>query len=39
MEANMWSRRIDQKHRLVYQINETELIVVAISAYGHYADK
>lgn len=35
----IWSRRIDNKHRLIYQIKESELIVIAISAYGHYKDK
>jgi len=34
-----WSRRIDDKHRLVYKIAEDELTVIAISAYGHYDDK
>ncbi|MDR0295410.1 MAG: Txe/YoeB family addiction module toxin [Prevotellaceae bacterium] len=35
----IWSRLIDFKHRLVYEIVEDELIVIAISAYGHYDDK
>ncbi|MFI3287292.1 MAG: Txe/YoeB family addiction module toxin [Rikenellaceae bacterium] len=35
----IWSRRIDSKHRLLYKIYNEELIVVAISAYGHYGDK
>ncbi len=35
----MWSRRIDTKNRLVYEIKESELVVVAIAAYGHYGDK
>jgi len=35
----MWSRRIDQKHRLIYEIKENELIIIAVSAYGHYDDK
>lgn len=39
MEGEVWSRRIDSKHRLVYEIREAELIVIAISAYGHYGDK
>ncbi|HHV40430.1 MAG: Txe/YoeB family addiction module toxin [Bacteroidales bacterium] len=39
METNIWSRRIDRKHRLVYQIKDMDLIVIAISAYGHYRDK
>lgn len=32
----IWFRRIDQKHRLVYEIQEHELVVVAVAAYGHY---
>ena len=34
-----WSRKITQKHRLVYQIREKEVIVLVLSAYGHYGDK
>lgn len=34
-----WSRRIDSKHRLVYEIRDHKLLVTAISAYGHYDDK
>lgn len=34
-----WSRRIDQKHRLIYEVFETEILVEVISAYGHYDDK
>lgn len=34
-----WSRRISQKHRMVYRIFETEVLVLVISAYGHYNDK
>lgn len=34
-----WSRRITSKHRLVYQILETEVIVLVLTAYGHYEDK
>lgn len=36
---NQWSRRINQKHRLIYEIRDTEVIVIIISAYGHYSDK
>ena len=36
---NRWSRRISQKHRLVYRIFETEVVVLVISSYGHYDDK
>ena len=34
-----WSRRITQKHRLVYEIRDTEVIVIVLTAYGHYEDK
>lgn len=34
-----WSRRITSKHRLVYQILETEVVVFVLAAYGHYDDK
>ena len=36
---DLYSRRINVKHRLVYQINECEVIVLVLSAYGHYDDK
>jgi toxin YoeB len=34
-----WSRRITQKHRLIYLIEEEKVIVLLLSAYGHYGDK
>jgi len=34
-----WSRRITQKHRLIYMIVEEKVIVLLLSAYGHYGDK
>ena len=34
-----WSRQINKKHRLVYRIFETEVVVLVITAYGHYDDK
>ena len=34
-----WSREITKKHRMVYRIYETEVVVLVISAYGHYDDK
>ncbi|MDE7074715.1 MAG: Txe/YoeB family addiction module toxin [Odoribacter sp.] len=37
--AGQWSRSITKKHRLVYQINDTEILVLVLSAYGHYDDK
>ncbi|MCR4664108.1 MAG: Txe/YoeB family addiction module toxin [Paludibacteraceae bacterium] len=30
-----WSRQISKKHRLVYRIYETEVVVLVIAAYGH----
>lgn len=36
---NRWSREITRKHRLVYRIFDTEVIVEVLSAYGHYNDK
>ena len=37
--GNLWSRRVTQKHRLVYDIFETVVHVDVLSAYGHYGDK
>jgi len=34
-----WSRQITKKHRLVYQIIELQVIVLILTAYGHYDDK
>ena len=34
-----WSRRINNKHRLVYQIFETDILILVLSAWGHYNDK
>jgi toxin YoeB len=34
-----WSRRITSKHRLVYIIKKKRVIVLLLSAYGHYGDK
>ena len=37
--AGQWSRRITQKHRLIYMVEEEKIIVLLLSAYGHYDDK
>lgn len=37
--AGQWSRRISKKHRLVYKIEEDRVIVLVLSAWGHYSDK
>lgn len=36
---NCWSSHITKKHRLVYEIHETEVLVLVLTAYGHYTDK
>lgn len=36
--SGLWSRRISQKHRLVYKIEEKKITVVILGAYGHYDD-
>lgn len=37
--AGQWSRRITEKHRLIYQIEDEEITVLVLSVYGHYNDK
>lgn len=37
--SGLWSRRINQKDRLVYRIEEEIVTVFVISAMGHYSDK
>lgn len=34
-----WSRRITDKHRLVYKVEDEKLLVLIISLFGHYGDK
>jgi toxin YoeB len=34
-----WSRELSKKHRLVYRILDTEIVVLVLSSYGHYDDK
>lgn len=34
-----WSREITKKHRLVYRIFDSEVLVLVLLSYGHYADK
>jgi len=38
-KSGQWARSITKKHRLVYSVKETEVIVIVLSAYGHYDDK
>lgn len=37
--AGYWSRRINKKDRLIYEIKEKEIFVLVLSAKGHYNDK
>lgn len=37
--SGQWSRRISKKHRLVYEIRDMEVVVLVLTAYGHYDDK
>jgi len=34
-----WSRRINKKDRIIYRVFEDRVIVLIISAIGHYGDK
>ncbi len=34
-----YSRRINKKHRLIYEIEEEIITVIVVSAYSHYGDK
>ena len=38
-EGEVWSRRIDQKNRMTYEIEENIVTVTVVSAMGHYDDK
>jgi toxin YoeB len=37
--SGCWSRRISNKHRLVYIIEEERKTVIVLYSRGHYADK
>jgi len=34
-----WSRHITKKHRLVYEVHDMQVIVLVLTAYGHYDDR
>jgi len=34
-----WSRRINKKHRLIYEIEDEIITVIVVNAYSHYTDK
>jgi toxin YoeB len=37
--TGQWRRKITDKHRLVYEIHDSEVVVLVLMAYGHYDDK
>lgn len=37
--SGFYSRRITQKHRLVYKVDNEQITVLIISAIGHYSNK
>lgn len=37
--SGYWSRRVDEKNRIIYQINNKIITVTVVSAKGHYSDK
>ncbi|MBO4476583.1 MAG: Txe/YoeB family addiction module toxin [Bacteroidales bacterium] len=37
--SGQWSRRINYRHRMVYEIQDTVVKVYVLSSYGHYDDK
>lgn len=34
-----WSRRINKKNRLLYRVDDIQVIVYIVSVLGHYGDK
>lgn len=34
-----WSRRISDKHRLIYRVYDTKVVVIVLAFWGHYDDK
>jgi toxin YoeB len=34
-----WSRRISDKHRMIYRIEDEKITVLVLSFWGHYEDK
>lgn len=37
--SGYWSRRLSQKDRLIYRVDEDIVIVFVVAALGHYSDK
>ena len=37
--SGLWSRRLDEKNRLIYEVKEQIVTVFVLSAKGHYDEK
>ena len=37
--SGYWSRRINRKDRIIYRVFDDRVVVLVISAIGHYRDK
>lgn len=37
--SGYWSRRINKKDRIIYKVIEDKVLVLVVSAIGHYGDK
>jgi len=37
--SGLYSRRINKKHRLIYDIQDEIITVIVLSAHSHYGDK
>ena len=37
--AGYWSRRINNKDRIIYKVYHDRVLVLVVSAIGHYGDK
>ncbi len=37
--SKYWSRRINKKDRIIYRVFEDKVVVLVVSAIGHYGDK
>ena len=38
-QTEIWSRRIDDKHRMLYTIEDEKVTVFVVALWGHYGDK
>ena len=38
-DGEVWSREVNKKDRLVYEIFEKDLVVIVIQSLGHYDDR